>query len=102
MKVILKEDDEAYDLLKADIKQMVKSALQEVLTEMSDNKDSEGEDQLWCGSEKAREILGIRKTKMQELRDHSPENGIKISRYGRTIRYYVPSLHQYLLNGIVR
>ena len=101
MKVILKEDDEAYALLKADIKQMVKSAMKEILNEVHGGTDA-AEEELWCDTKRAKEILGVQKTKMQELRDNAPENGIQISRHGRTIRYYVPSLHQYLQNHIVQ
>ena len=101
MKVILKEDDEAYAFLKGEIKQMVKSALQEVLSEVKGDQEPT-EDELWCNTKRAQEILGVQKTKMQELRDHAPENGIQMSRHGRTIRYFIPSLHQYLEKHVIR
>ena len=101
MKVILKEDDEAYALLKADIKHMVKSAMKEILNEIQGDSTTT-ENELWCDTERAKEILGVERSKLQRLRDGSPENGIQISRHGRTIRYYVPSLHSYLENHVVK
>ncbi len=96
MKVILKEGDEAYDLLMADIKLSIKQAVRELIHEVKEGEDKTEEEE-WCGSERAREILGVGKTKMQELRDHSPQNGIIIRKPSpRRIRYHVPSLHRWL------
>lgn len=100
MKVILKEDDEAYEMLKADIKQMFKDAFKEAIEESKANADDK-EKELWCDTIRAQQILGVRKTKMQQLRDGSPENGIIMSKEGRKIRYDVSSLYQYLNKNII-
>ena len=101
MKVILKEDDEAYTFLKAEIQQMVKAAMKEILNEVK-GEHEQPEDEQWCDTKRAQEILGVQKTKMQELRDNAPENGIQMSKHGRTIRYYLPSLYSYLENHVIK
>lgn len=99
MKFIFDQDDTA--LLKGEIKQMVKSALEEVVAELKATEEP-CEVEIWCGTKRAQEILGVRKTKMQTIRDNSPENGIQISRDGRTIRYLVSSLEKYLEMKIIQ
>lgn len=101
MKVILKEDDEAFMFLRGEIQQMVKSGITEAMKELKGNREQKQEEQ-WCDSKRAMQILGVRKTKMQELRDNSPQNGIQMSKHGRTIRYHVPSLHRYLEQNVIR
>lgn len=103
MKVILKEDDEAYHFLKMEIKQIVKDALKEMASEAQRTDRGEQQEQEdWCDSKRAMQILGVKKTKMQEIRDNVPYNGIQMSRDGRTFRYYVPSLYAYLKNHLIR
>ncbi|MCB0374785.1 MAG: hypothetical protein KDD04_02590 [Sinomicrobium sp.] len=99
MKIILKEDDEALDFLKAEVVQIVKAAITEALSEVKDGQGRQ-ENALWCNTKRAQEILGVKKTKMQQIRDRAPHNGIRLSRQGRTFRYYVPSLYGYLENHI--
>ncbi len=96
MKIILKEDDEAILYLKNEIRSTVKDAFRELMGEISGKKEVRKEEDEWCDSKRAREILGVKKTKMQEIRDNSPQNGIRISRESRPFRYYVPSLITYL------
>lgn len=100
MKVILKEDDEAYSFLKNEIMFLVKSAIKEVLTEAASIEKEEPEDE-WCNTKRAQEILKVKATKMQEIRDNSPHNGIKMSKYGKAYRYYIPSLYQYIENKVI-
>lgn len=102
MKVILKEDDEAYEMLKADIKQLFKSAVKEVIEEAKGVVSGSPNNELWCDTRRAQEILGVRKTKMQQLRDGSPQNGIIMSKEGRTIRYEIASLYAYLNKNIIK
>ncbi len=97
MKIILKEGEEALAFLKAEITQMVKSAMIEVISEVKDTGGGE-QNQLWCDTKRAQEILGVKKTKMQEIRDLAPDNGIRLSKQGRTYRYFIPSLYGYLEN----
>lgn len=102
MKVILKEDDEAYNFFKAEMREVVKSAFAELLDEFLKEKNTEHPAEEWCDSKRAMEILGVRKTKMQEIRDHAPHNGIRISKDGRTMRYHVPSLYEYLKKRLIQ
>ena len=97
MKIILKEGDEALNFLKAEMTQVVKAAIIEVISEVKDGQGGQ-EDALWCNTKRAQEILGVKKTKMQQIRDRAPDNGIRLSKQGRTFRYYVPSLYGYLEN----
>jgi len=97
MKIILKEDDEALAFLKAEVVQMVKTAIREAISEVKDGQDGQ-QDGLWCNTKRAQEILGVQKTKMQQIRDQAPDNGIKLSKRDRSFRYYVPSLYGYLEN----
>lgn len=103
MKVILYEGDNAYDLLKNDMKAMVKEAVKELANEKSSKSQSTNRSEEWVGTKEAMKILGVKgSATMQKLRDHSPMNGIKISVNGRIHRYYVPSLHEFLQNKIMR
>lgn len=98
MKVILLEDDPALAMLTAELKAAMKEACLEVLEEYkaTHKPEPQGEEANWVDGNKAREILGVKKTKMQCLRDNSPMNGIVFSQHGRTLRYYKPSLFKYL------
>lgn len=81
MKVILLENDEAYQKLMQDIKALVKDAIKEVKTE---------KDESWVSTEEAKKILGVKsKSKMQDLRD-------KNLKHGKIIQYYKPSLSSFL------
>lgn len=100
MKVIFKEDDEAFDFLKHELEKMISSAVKGIM-EKIDNKE-EKQEELWCDSKRAQEILKCKKTKLQQLRDHSPDNGIILTRHGRKYEYYVPSLHEFKQRHIIR
>jgi hypothetical protein len=61
-------------------------------------KDTVKEEDLWVEREDAKRILGVRSAvKLQRLRDH---NLIRTSRVGRNIRYFKPSLFEYLNRNI--
>lgn len=103
MKIVVLEGDEAIAYLDELANRVSETVLEKIEKRLNNLPDkSEKNDEIWCGTEKAKEILGVERSKMQKLRDNSPENGIQISREGRTIRYYVPSLYQYIQNHIVR
>jgi len=97
MKIIYKEGEEALAFLKDEISQMVKAAVTEVLSQVTDGQNQE-HNKLWCNTKRAQQILGVKRTKMQEIRDGAPNNGIKLSLQSRTYLYYVPSLYGYLEN----
>lgn len=91
MKVILLEDDEAYQKLMYDIKSLIKDVIKEIKTE----KDNE-----WVSTDEAKRILGVKsKSKMQDLRD---KNLIKYSKHGKIIQYYKPSLSSFLEKHVPR
>lgn len=101
MKVILHEDDDAYQLLMADIKEMVKIALVEVRAGVIPDIPEEEEVKEWCNSKEAMRILDCKTTKLQEIRDNSPFNGVVIKKPSpRKIKYNIDSLYKYL--GIPR
>ena len=103
MKVILLEGDDAYNMLKGDIKEIVKSAMKEIVEESQKETLSSKEEELWVSTKEAMKILGIKgSAKMQEIRDNSPMNGIKISKNGRIFRYYKPSLQKFLEKNIIK
>ena len=104
MKVILKENDEAYAFLKGEIKGMVKTAMKEVLEEVGAKKERphQKEEEKWCDTKRAMKILGVKSSKMQELRDNSPMNGIRISRTGKKYSYEVVSLYAYLEKNVIQ
>lgn len=97
MKIIFKEGDEALVFLKDEISQMLKAAVTEVLSQVTDGQNQE-QNKLWCDTKRAQEILGVKKTKMQEIRNLAPNNGIRLILQNRIYRYYVPSLYGYLEN----
>ena len=86
MKVILLENDEAYEKLMTDIKVMIREAMKEI---------HQSDTEIWVSAEEAKKILGVKsKSRMQELRD---ENKIKYSKTSRrTILYYKPSLYAFI------
>ena len=100
MKILLFEEDEAYNLLKDDLSALVRVAIEEALSDM---KPEPVEEDLWVGTKEAMKILGIRgSAKMQEIRDNSPMNGIRISKNGRIYRYFKPSLLSFLNKNVMR
>ncbi len=103
MKVLLYEGDEAYDLLKTEIKNIVKSALSEIISESTKNLEKVRSDDEWISKIEAMRILKIKgSSKMQEIRDNSPLNGILISKVGGIYLYYKPSLLKFLEKNIIR
>ncbi len=100
MKVIFKEDDETFDFLRQEIQKMISSAMNNILIKL-ENKDEPVQEQ-WCDSKRAQEILNCKKTKLQQLRDHSPDNGIILTRHGRSYEYYVPSLLEFKQRHIIK
>lgn len=103
MKIILKENEEAevfFENLINRAAERVSQRLKKTLEEVVSQEEKEG---LWVTTEEAMQILGVKsKKKMQQLRDHSPFNGIVLSRNGRIYLYNKESLYQYLKKNIIK
>ena len=98
MKVILLEGDEAFEFWKAQMLGIVEEAVANAMAQQPEKKSNQvDEADPWCFSEEARRILGCGKTKLQELRDGAPENGLKIFRISpRKYKYDRQSLYDYI------
>lgn len=101
MKVILLEDDQAYQHLMMDIRKLVRDTIKEVKEqEKQARKESVTENEDWVSEESAKGILGIKgRSKMVELRDNRE---IEFSQHGRIIRYYKPSLYEFLKRNLIK
>ncbi len=100
MKVILAENEEAEKFFEDLMNRLTDRIARRMETRFKEiEKNSKEDDQdSWVELELAKKILGIRcKRKLQSLRDN---NLIKISRHGRAIRYYKPSLLAFLQKNI--
>ncbi len=97
MKILLLEDDEAYNKLKLDIQQIFTDSLSDLITDLRGTELQKKEEK-YCNSVEAMQILGVKSTSMQVLRDGSPENGIIITRPAgkKKILYDRQSLYKYL------
>ena len=100
MKVILLEDDQAYLHLMTDIRKLVTDTIKEIKEQEKSAKKTQEEEDKWVSEEMAKQILGIKgRSKMQVLRD---QRDIEFSQFGRTIRYYKPSLYEFLERNVVK
>lgn len=100
MKVILLEDDQAYLHLMTDIRQLVRDTIKEIKEQEKSEKANKEDQEEWISEEMAKQILGIKgRSKMQILRD---QRDVEFSQFGRTIRYYKPSLYEFLEKNIVK
>jgi len=86
------------------LRTIIAEAVQIALVQSGSNIGAETQEVLnWIDPPEAMKILGVTgSTKMQELRDASPGNGIVFSKHGRIIKYYRPSLLDFLKRHIVR
>ncbi|MEM9024647.1 MAG: hypothetical protein AAGB22_12955 [Bacteroidota bacterium] len=100
MKVILLEDDQALAMLENSLQSAVSAALREVVDEV--RKHAQEPPDEFVEDTEAKRILGCQRTKLQELRNGSPMNGIIISKDGRKIKYLRSSLNEYLRRNIVQ
>lgn len=100
MKVILLEDDQAYLHLMTDIQKLIRDTIKEIKEQERAGKGVKDEKDDWVSEEIAKKILGFKgRSKMQVLRD---QRDIQFSQFGRTIRYYKPSLYEFLEKNIVK
>lgn len=100
MKVILLEDDQAYLHLMTDIRKLVKDTIKEIKEQDKSEKEKKDEDDDWVSEGIAKQILGIKgRSKMQALRD---QRDVEFSQFGRTIRYFKPSLYEFLERNVVK
>ena len=94
MKVILKEGEDAEAFIEQIITRVNHrfiNTIEELIRGMNSTSDE------WISTEEAKKILGVKsKSKIQQLRDESPMNGLIISQHGRTFRYFKPSLYNFL------
>lgn len=105
MKIILKEGEEAEQFLTSIIDRAAERIanrfdlqLQEIAQQTSTKKEKK-----WVTLAEAKEILGVRsKSKMQQIRDESPMNGIIISQHGRIFRYERASLLKYIQKHVIK
>ncbi|MEO9870397.1 MAG: hypothetical protein ABJQ69_03780 [Ekhidna sp.] len=104
MKVILKEGEDAelfFEHLISKVADRVTRRIEAQLKSFSTQPTLD--DELWVSSEQAKKILGVKsKNKMQELRDGSPLNGLKVSQHGRIYRYFKPSLYKFLEKKVLK
>lgn len=102
MKVILKEEEEAEKFFNELVNRVVDRMLHKFearIKELQKQANNEREE-LWTSKEEAKKILGVKcNKKMQFLRDH---NLIRCSQHGKIIRYYVPSLFEFLEENVVK
>lgn len=91
MKVILLEDDNAYEHLMQDFKKVIKEAIKEAVFELK-NK-TENSETSWVTNLEAMKILSCKKDKLNQLR---ASNSLKSSKHGRKILYYRQSLYSFL------
>ena len=89
--MLLLEGDNIYDQLMNDFKKLIKEAVKEAAKELK-NK-SEQEDAKWITSIEAMKILDCKKDKLNQLRS---SNSLKVTKHGRKILYYRPSLYSFL------
>ena len=98
MEVIVFEQESYYKMVR-ELKQQIKEAVKDARTESVESAKKNKVRNNWISSDEAMDILGIRsKTTLQKYRD---ENNIKYSQSGRLIRYYKPSLYDFLETSTV-
>lgn len=101
MKVILLENDEAITFLEQRITQAMKTMMEQYLPELKQVTTPSRPVNEWCDTHEALKLLGISKSKLQQLRDESHTNGLLFIKLGRTCRYHIPSIQQFIKNQIV-
>jgi hypothetical protein len=95
MKVLLVESENAEQFLTELLDRYSDKILKKIEGRFKDNIK---EEELWIAREEAKQILGVKSTvKMQYLRDH---NLIRTSKVGKVIRYYKPSLFEFLHKNV--
>ncbi|MCB0395861.1 MAG: helix-turn-helix domain-containing protein [Flavobacteriales bacterium] len=92
MEIIVFEKEAYYKML-AEIKHTVRQGIRDANTELTKSMKQGSNGELWVSGKEAQKILDVKQDKLRMLRNN---NEVKSSQHGRKIRYYKPSLYEFL------